>query len=181
MREPARALFEPHDLTSENTNAPWRTGPENHGRDGLAQRVAGLLQEGRFEAVLPCFADAESQGITPDWATIDRVATTLLHLGRPADARRVWERAAAPPPSQAVRLSRIATAALASQDFAAAREGFEAALKLDSGLGEAWFGLALLHAQLGEADEAAAACAGGLRRPLTEAQAALLTVFMELL
>ncbi len=174
MREPARALFEPHELTTDETNAPSRTGPE------LAQRVSGLLQEGRFEAVFPTLVAAERQGITPDWATSDRVATTLLHLGRSADARRVWERAAAPP-SQAVLLSRIATAALASQDFAAAKEGFESALKLDSGLGEAWFGLALLHAQLGEAQEAAAACEAGLRRPGTAAQAALLTVFKELL
>ena len=47
--------------------------------------------------------------------------------------------------------------------------------------GEAWFGLALLHAQLGEAKEAAAACEAGLRRPLTEAQAASLRVFQELI
>jgi tetratricopeptide (TPR) repeat protein len=180
MRDPARALFELHDLTSDNTNAPSRAGQENNtAREGLGQRVAGLLDEGRFEAVLPCFVNAERRGITPDWATSDRVATTLLHLGRNADARRVWERAAAPP-SQAVRLSRIATAALASQEFAAAKEGFEAALKLDSGLGEAWFGLALLHVQLGEADEAAAACEAGLRRPGTAAQAASLKLFMEL-
>ncbi len=181
MRDPARALFERHDLTSDHANATSRTGSEeNTPGEGLSRRLAGLLEEGRFEAVVPCFVDAESQGIAPDWATSDRVAVTLLHLGRPADARRVWERAAAPP-SEAVRLSRIATAALASQDFGAAKEGFESALKLDSGLGEAWFGLALLHVQLGEAQEAAAACEAGLRRPGTEAQTAALKDFQELI
>ncbi len=170
MRDPARALFELRELTSANTNAS---------REELARRVAELLEAGRFEAVLPCFNDAESRGVTPDWATSDRVAATLLHLGRPADARRVWERAA-DPPSQAVRLSRIATAALAAQDFAAARAGFESALKLDSGLGETWFGLALLHVQLGDAQDAAAACEAGLRGRGTEAQSASLKVFQEL-
>ena len=78
-------LIEDRNLTSDRVNA-----------DELAQRVAALLEEGRFEAVLPCFTDAEGRGIVPDWATSDRVATTLLHLGRPADAQRVWERAVAP-------------------------------------------------------------------------------------
>jgi hypothetical protein len=131
-------------------------------------------------------SDAESpstnlpQGVVLDWATSDRVATTLLHLGRPADARQIWQRATNPP-SPAVRQSRIATAALASQEFPAARDGFESALTLDPGLGEAWFGLALLHTQLGEAAEASAAIERGLRQRLTEPQAASLRVFQILI
>ena len=65
----------------------------------------------------------------------------------------------------------MATAALASQEFSAAREGFEAALKLKPDLGEGWYGLALLHAQRGDAAETLAACDQGLRQSLTESQA----------
>jgi tetratricopeptide (TPR) repeat protein len=118
---------------------------------------------------------AQGQSIASDWATSDRAAMTLLHLGHPAEARQIWERASEPP-SPAVRQSRIATAALVSQDFRAAREGYESALKLDPKLGQAWFGLALLHAQLGEAGECLAACERGLGEHLTVAEAALLKV-----
>jgi hypothetical protein len=179
MRDPDRALNEPGDFAGDCARAPARPGRARDDRQWLARRVDRLLEEGRFEAVFPSIAEAEGRGIVSDWATSDRVASTLLHLGRPVDAQRVWERAVAPP-SRALRLSRIATAALASEDFAAARAGFESALKLDAGLGEAWFGLALLHAQLGEAEEGARACEAGLRPTLTEAQAGWLRVFQEL-
>ena len=158
---------------------PSLAGAEIADREELARRIAELLQAGRFEAVFACFADAEARGIKADWATGDRVGTTLLHLGRPAAARRIWERAPGAP-SAALRLSRIATAAFASQDFQAAKEGYESALELDSGLGEAWFGLALLHVQLADAPQASAACEGGLRRSLSEAQAAAIRVFQSL-
>ena len=115
-----------------------------------------------------------------DWPTCDRVATTLLHLGRPDEARRIWDRAGAPP-SPARKASRLATAALAEQDFAAAKDGYELALNLDPSLGEAWFGLALLHAQLGEAAEMLAACEEGLRQKPTPPQRASLERFRSLI
>jgi tetratricopeptide (TPR) repeat protein len=97
----------------------------------------------------------------------------LVHLGQPLTARLVWQRAAGTLP-EALRQTRIATASLVAQEFLAARTSYESALKLDPALGEAWFGLALLHTQLGEALEALAACATGLRLSPTEAQAAVL-------
>jgi pentatricopeptide repeat protein len=180
MRDPASALITFQKSPGDDATELFLPGSQNAGREEVAQRLGELLREGRFEAVFGCFAEAQRRGIVPDWAISDRVATTMLHLGQPADARQIWARAA-DAPSPAVRQSRIATAALASQDFQAAREGYESALKLDSGLGEAWFGLALLHAQLGEAKEALAACEGALRQSLTPAQVAALEVFQKLI
>ncbi len=179
MAEPERGLFEHENLVRDGVSDPLVPGAEIANPERLARRIAEELQAGRFEAVFACFADAEARGIKPDWATVDRVGTTLLHLGEPAVARRVWEHAPGAP-TTALRLSRIATAALASQDFQSAKEGYESALALDSGLGEAWFGLALLHAQRGDAKEASAACEGGLRRSPSEAQAGAIRVLQSL-
>jgi pentatricopeptide repeat protein len=179
MAEPAFGLIELESLPRDGVTDPLVPGAAIADREGLARRIAELLQAGRFEAVFACFADAEARGIEPDWVTGDRVGTTLLHLGQPAAARRIWERAAGVP-STALRASRIATAALASEDFEAAKEGYESALELDPGLGEAWFGLALLHTQRGDAREASAACEGGLRQSLSEAQAAAIRVLQSL-
>jgi tetratricopeptide (TPR) repeat protein len=147
--------------------------PADANRDRVVRRLAELLEQGRVEAVTRWCADAADRGIVFDWAASDRIATTLMHLGQPLTARLVWQRAAGAP-AEALRQSRIATAALAAQEFPAARAGYETALKLDPALGEAWFGLALLHTQLGEAPETLAACARGLRLSPTEAQAAAL-------
>jgi Tfp pilus assembly protein PilF len=73
-----------------------------------------------------------------------------------------------------LRLARLATAALAALDDATAETTYRAALALDPDLGEAWFGLALLHTQRGERAETLADCREGLRRPLTAAQTAFL-------
>jgi tetratricopeptide (TPR) repeat protein len=149
-------------------------GWDRVGRDGLSRTLAGLLQEGRALAAVRLFAEAENRGIIPEWSACDRVATTLLHLGRPADARRIWEQTP-DPPSQALQLARIATAELVALDFSNAERTYRAALKLDPGLGEAWFGLALLHTERGERSGALAACREGLRQSLTAAQ----TTFLE--
>ncbi|HZW29556.1 MAG TPA: hypothetical protein VFF52_02550 [Isosphaeraceae bacterium] len=148
-------------------------GWDREGRAGLSRAVAGLLRQGRAEAAVRLFAEAEDRGIIPEWPTCDRIATTLLHLGRPADARRIWEHADHPP-SPALRLARLATAALAALDYATAETTYRAALALDPDLGEAWFGLALLHTQRGERAETLADCREGLRRRLTLAQTAFL-------
>jgi hypothetical protein len=101
------------------------------------------------------------------------VAVTLLHLGRAAEARRVWA-SAADPPAPALRLARLAAADLACLDFAAAKRTYHAALELDPTLGEAWFGLAVLHTERGDAAAVVAAARQGLKQPLTPAQDALL-------
>ncbi len=119
MRDPARALVQSNKATNENDDSPVEQGTKISGRR-LARRVAELLAEGLFDAVPKCYADALAQGIEPDWATSDRVAATLLHLGEPAAARQIWERAT-DAPSAAVRLSRIATAELASAELSCCR------------------------------------------------------------
>ena len=127
----------------------------------------------RVASAASMLAEARARGIAVDWPTCDRVATALLDVGRPRDAIRIWE-GAAEPPAPALRPARIAAAALVAQDFPAAERGYREALRLDPALGEAWFGLALLHTQRGEAPEALAACREGLRRPLNPAQTAWL-------
>jgi hypothetical protein len=142
-------------------------------QDGLAYTTRELLEHGYPETAIRLFSEAQARGITADWSTSDRVATTLLHLGHPADASRVWELAVAPPsPSQ--RQARIATALLAALDFSAAERGYHTALELDPALGEAWFGLAWLHTQRGESAQAQAACRQALRQTLTPAQTLVL-------
>jgi hypothetical protein len=101
------------------------------------------------------------------------VAATLLHLGHPAQARRVWA-SAAEPPAPALRLARLATAELAALDFTAAERTYRAALEVDPALGEAWFGLAVLHTQRGDAPAVLAAARQGLKHALTPAQDLLL-------
>ncbi len=111
--------------------------------------------------------------MTPSWATCDRVGAALLHLGRPAEARRVWKRTAEPP-SQAIRSTRLATTTLAALDLPVAEQMYRAALELDDGLGEAWCGLALLYIERGEARTCVEVARAALRLPTTPAQRAFM-------
>ena len=140
---------------------------------GLSRAVAELIGRRRPEAAVQLWYEAEGRGIAAPWAARDRVALALLHLGRPAEARGVWL-GAADSPSPAVRSARLAAAAIAALDFPAARRDYRAALDQQPDLGEAWFGLALMHVQLGEADEALAACRTGRKSHLTPPQEAFL-------
>jgi hypothetical protein len=49
-----------------------------------------------------------------------------------------------------------------------------------SNLGDAWFGLTILHTQRGDAGEALTAAREGLQRPLTPAQQSFLTALAAL-
>ena len=140
----------------------------------LALAVNSLIEKGQPEAAVCLFAEGVRQGLEPSWPAIDRVAATLLHLGRPIEARELWERAASPP-SRAGQLARVATAALAAFDFETALQTYRSALDLDANLAEAWFGVALLHTQQGDAAAAVAAARKGLKQNLTPAQGAFLT------
>jgi tetratricopeptide (TPR) repeat protein len=141
----------------------------------LAELVAALLADGRPEAAVRSYLHALEQGIQPAWPTANGVAAVLLHLGRPAEARRVWERAQNPP-SAAVRQVRIATCALAALEFEAALSEFHKAIALERPMAEAWFGLALIHTQRGEPELAlAAARAGANSTSPTPAQQAFLS------
>lgn len=110
----------------------------------------------------------------------DRAATELLHEGRPAEAWAAVE-SAADGPSPARQLARSAAASHAERDFVTARDEYHAALEKEPNLAEGWFGLALLHIQLGEPDEALAACHAARKCRLTPAQSAVLRVFERLL
>ena len=127
----------------------------------LTDAIAQALQQGRPEAAVQMFLDAQKSRVNRRWAASDPVAIALVHLGHPEQARGVWERAA-DAPSAALRLSRLASAALAALDFATAEAEYRAALKHDPRHGEAWFGLALLYTQRGDAPEALAAAQSGL-------------------
>ncbi len=117
--------------------------------------------------------EARSRGMTVPWAARDRVAVTLLHLGRPAEARAVWL-GATDPPSPGLKATRVATAALAALDFPAAARDYRAAVELQPDLGEAWFGLAWLHTQAGDRHAARTACREALACSLTPAQKVVL-------
>jgi Flp pilus assembly protein TadD len=103
------------------------------------------------------------------WSHANRIAVTHLHLGDPDSARRVWA-AANDPPSQALRLTRMASADLAALDSTAAVASCRAALKLDSTLGEAWYVLAIALVESGRADLALAAVRESLKHPLTDSE-----------
>ena len=133
-------------------------------RDGLARSLVDQLRQGRTESAVRLFAEAERRGIVSGWSASDRVAAALLLMGRPAEARRIWEHAT-DSPSPAMRWNRIATAAMAAMDFPAAEAAYRTALEHDPRLGEAWFGLALLYSQRGTAKEALAACHAGCACP----------------
>jgi tetratricopeptide (TPR) repeat protein len=140
---------------------------------GLSRAVGDLLGRGRAEAAVRLMAEADRRSIVASWADRDRLATTLLHLGRPAAARAVWE-GAADPPSPAARLARLALAALAAHDAPTAERQFRAAIGLDPRMGDAWFGLALLCTEKGDALGALTAARTAMQCPLTPSQ----TTFM---
>jgi hypothetical protein len=119
------------------------------------------------QTVAPFLAQPRERSV--DWPTCDRIATLLIHLGRPADARLVWE-LAPDPPSPAIQQSRTAAALLAALDFPTARNTLDRALAQDPQLGEAWFCLALLHVQQGAPAPALAACETALKQRLTTPQ-----------
>jgi tetratricopeptide (TPR) repeat protein len=139
----------------------------------VSELLEDRLRRGRALAAVEVVRQAEARGFALPWDLADRAAITHLHLGEPAEARRYWEQAQAPP-SPALRLARIAQAEMASNDLEAAEKTFRAALQLEHRLGEAWFGLALLEVQVGDADAALAACREGLACTLTEPQLAAL-------
>jgi len=162
--EPARAKAE----AAEEPLPAWES------REGLEHAIDGLLENGRAETVVRLFAEAEHRGVVPSWQACDRTAAALLHLGRPAEAQRVWERAA-DPPSPSLKLARLATASLAALDFPTAERTYRAALEHDATSGEAWVGLTLLYIERGEAGETLTAARVGLRHRLTAAQRSWLT------
>jgi hypothetical protein len=144
--------------------------------DPTSRAALSTLQRSlEFRGLTPTLAPAPApvrQDPLP-WHVADPIAINDLHRGEVAAAREVWQRTA-DDPSPALRLARIAEAHLAALDYKAARSTFQAALDRDRRLGEAWYGLALLHLQEGQATETLIACREGLTCPLSEVQRAAL-------
>jgi tetratricopeptide (TPR) repeat protein len=148
--------------------------PAWDGEAGMARVIAEFISNGRPEAAVQLFDEGQRHGIEPTWPVCDKVAAALLHLGYPTAARKVWEHATMPP-SRAIKLTRVATAAFAAFDFETALGTYRSALDLDPRLAEAWFAVAMLHTQRGDASAALAAAREGARGSPTPAQKAFLT------
>jgi tetratricopeptide (TPR) repeat protein len=172
---PAGSGLETRDTTVvpqrlESADPP---APAADDRQGLERAVVTLLEQGRPEAAVRFFDQAVARSINPPWVACDRAAGALMYLGYPRAARATWTRAVESP-ARALRLTRIATADLAALDYESALRGYRAALDDDPRLGEALFGLALLHTQLGQGAPALAAARQGMSCRLTEAQKSFL-------
>jgi tetratricopeptide (TPR) repeat protein len=100
-----------------------------------------------------------------NWDLADRIAGACLHLGQPALARQLWERATAPP-SKALRLSRLADAYWIERIFERAIDKYQEASRLDPRLAEPRWALTWLYAELGQAGPALAVCHEALALPL---------------
>jgi tetratricopeptide (TPR) repeat protein len=125
----------------------------------LPSLVTRLLDQNRPALAAEVLDAAGPQPWT--WSFAERVAGLYLHLGWPADARRTWE-LARDCPSIALRQSRLASTYWAEGDFDAAVRHFQQARQSDPRLAEACWGLAMLHTQRGEAEDALEACRRGL-------------------
>jgi hypothetical protein len=138
----------------------------------LPAAVSALVSGGWLESAVRLVEEAEARGgVVWTWPLAEAVGSAYLHLGRPGDARRAWQRCSSPP-SEAVRLCRLAQTHWVERDFEKAAASFEEARRLDGQLGEACWGLAVLEAQWGRAGSALRACREGLARSLTESQRA---------
>lgn len=123
---------------------------------------------------------AEGQKLNWDWPLADQIATAWMHLGRPAQARRIWQ-AALHPPSEALRICRIAASHAAAGEHLEATQLYLRAARLAPTLAEPWLGLAILQLEAGHADAARDACRQALRKPLSGYERAHLESFAELL
>lgn len=139
----------------------------------LAPAVADRISRGYPEEAVRLLDQARARGRAASWSARDRVAVALLYLGRPDEARAVWL-GVTDAPSPGLQAVRLATAALAALDFAAAARAYRAALAAQPDLGEAWFGLAWLYTQSGGRDAARTACRNGLACALSPAQRVVL-------
>jgi hypothetical protein len=141
--------------------------PEEPRGEPLPSAVLRLVSEGRPLRAVPRLEASERSSWS--WLFAERVAGLYLHLGRPADARRVWQQAR-DCPSEAVRHCRLACTFWVERDFASALRHYAEARNTDAKLAEPCWGLAMLHAQLGDAELALSACRQGLGLTLTSRQ-----------
>jgi tetratricopeptide (TPR) repeat protein len=129
--------------------------------------VSACLRQGLVEAAARVLDEMGPQQW--DWPMADIAAGLYMHLGRPADARQVWQ-GARTCPSSSLRLARIASTYWVEQDFEQAVEYFMQSRAADARSADAGWGLAFLNAQLGRASPARSSCREALRLRLSPRQ-----------
>jgi tetratricopeptide (TPR) repeat protein len=170
-REKARRLRE--EVAGEPVPSPSESE--------LPAAVARLVQRNRPEAAARLIERAEEDGAARwPWPFAEQAAGLYMHLGRPADARRIWEQASGCP-SEALRACRLAATFWVERDYDAAVRHFQAARAADPRLAEACWGLAMLYARLGDAGPALEACRAGGELSCNERQRADLAALEQLL
>jgi tetratricopeptide (TPR) repeat protein len=134
------------------------------------ERIQALRRQLK-ESPLPRLPDALRDGgdVPRPWPLAEQAAGLAMHLGRPADARHIWEQATSCP-SEALRYCRLASTFWVERDFATALQHLQKAREDDPRLAEACWALAVLHAQLGDAGPALEACREGLELALSDRQ-----------
>jgi tetratricopeptide (TPR) repeat protein len=144
----------------------------------LPAAIVGLVREGR---VLSAAQRLETSGTSSfPWSFAELAAGLYLHLGRPEEARRIWQEASQCP-SPALKHCRLACTYWVERDHEAALRQYLAAQEADPRLAEAAWGLALLQTQLGDASAALDACRRGLKLDLNPHQRAQLEQLQKLL
>jgi hypothetical protein len=120
----------------------------------LDRAVTELLARGRVGSAAALLDSAYPAERRPPEVT-DRLGTLWLHLGEPARARAVWERAGNPP--AALRMARLAVTHLVEGHFDLADRLYREAARNAADLFEAHYGLAILDQDSGRAAAALAA------------------------
>jgi tetratricopeptide (TPR) repeat protein len=118
----------------------------------LDQIVTAQLSSGRAASAALTLEAAHPAERAPA-EVVDRIATLWLHLGEPALARELWQKAVAVP-EPPIRASRIGTTYLVEGDFATARRFLRQALEANPDLFEANYCLAVLEQDAGDAQSA---------------------------
>jgi tetratricopeptide (TPR) repeat protein len=135
--------------------------------DSAAKSIASCLRSGlpmlaaRRYAALP-----QGNREALEWEGTHAAAAAFLRLGQPAEARAILE-AVAEVPSESLRRCRIAETCLVEQQLTRSEELFRQALAAEPALAEAWWALATIYAQRGDAEGAYECCQQGLQYDLT--------------
>jgi len=169
-------------LAGEEARAPVQPGGlDQVSPEDLFLALSELLKRSFPEACVDLFEKASRQRpFELTWKFADRIAPVYLHLGRPVAARQLWKEAVSAP-SEALRISRVASTYWVERDFETALGLYRQAITEVPKLGEAQWGLAMLLTQLGQAEPALQACRHGLDAQLTERQRADLVGLQDML
>jgi tetratricopeptide (TPR) repeat protein len=124
----------------------------------------GLLRSQRPAEAIDLAARAMDQANPVlGWELTERLAGAAMHVGRPVDARRLWQNAGGAP-SEAVRLCRLGDTKWVERDYTSAIADYEQAHRLDDSLITPCWALAWLQAQRGRGAASLAACEEALAR-----------------